>query len=684
MFDPYRKWLGIPEDSRPPTHYQLLGIGPDEKDADVINAAVVRQSAYVRNFQTGPHADDATRILNEIAAAKVCLLDPVKRALYNVELKKKQAPAAPPGAKRAAPPAAMPAAPPADGGQSRRAGRPGGRSVSSPPPAAGAQPAAPSGYPANSMQQGFSQPAMLPPAMTPPVMLQPGMMLQPGYDPLAAPGAAPVAPWAMPGYAGYGRRSNLMLWLFAAAGGLAIVLLFVVILVLMSGDDDQPIVASGGPPPVDPTSAPANPATGNPDSAARAAQAGSSGPATNDGGSPATGGPVTSGSSGDSPASRDFANGDSARSGGRPGQPSGPDGGDGEPAQGNNPLAQGSEFSLEDNKRDDGIRGLAISPNGRFLLAYSADRNDTHRGALRVWNVETGREAGSANGSSRFEREITPWGAAVFIADGLDIVAARLDRMSVHRYAGVALNGDRVASSFEARDCDVVALAPGGDLIAMAGPEGIFVSEVHDNDPRWGKITTFDAAVRSLAISPSKRYITSVHEDRSVHTWSASGGKEAYKPWEHTAQVSQAAYTPDGLSVVAVCQDGAIRKWTAAKGTEEWLVTPSEVKQLNCLSFQPAGSRFITGGADGWLRIWNTADGAMLQSHQADEKNSLAAVALSPDGRLAVTATATGRIRRWNLADLPGWTPPPAAEQPQPDADENPFKPKTTRNRPGE
>lgn len=86
MFDPYRKWLGIPDGQRPPTHYQLLGIAPDEHDRDVINAAVVRQSAFVRNFQTGEHAEDATRLLNEIAAAKVCLLDPVKRAEYDARL----------------------------------------------------------------------------------------------------------------------------------------------------------------------------------------------------------------------------------------------------------------------------------------------------------------------------------------------------------------------------------------------------------------------------------------------------------------------------------------------------------------------------------------------------------------------------------------------------------------------
>lgn len=88
MFDPYRKWLGIPDGQRPPTHYQLLGIAPDERDRDVINAAVVRQSAFIRTFQNGQHAAEATRLLNEIAAAKVCLLDPAKRAQYDANVMK--------------------------------------------------------------------------------------------------------------------------------------------------------------------------------------------------------------------------------------------------------------------------------------------------------------------------------------------------------------------------------------------------------------------------------------------------------------------------------------------------------------------------------------------------------------------------------------------------------------------
>ena len=79
MIDGYHKWLGIPKDQRPPTHYQLLGIAPDEQDAEVIEAAAVRQVAFVRNFQTGPHAEQCSRILTELAEARLTLLNPAKR-----------------------------------------------------------------------------------------------------------------------------------------------------------------------------------------------------------------------------------------------------------------------------------------------------------------------------------------------------------------------------------------------------------------------------------------------------------------------------------------------------------------------------------------------------------------------------------------------------------------------------
>ncbi|MBI2477278.1 MAG: WD40 repeat domain-containing protein, partial [Planctomycetia bacterium] len=87
--DPYYKWLGIRDPERPPNHYRFLGLDPFEDDSDVIEDAAQRQIAHVRTYQLGHHSKLSQRILNELAAAKLCLLDPVAKAAYDEALREK-------------------------------------------------------------------------------------------------------------------------------------------------------------------------------------------------------------------------------------------------------------------------------------------------------------------------------------------------------------------------------------------------------------------------------------------------------------------------------------------------------------------------------------------------------------------------------------------------------------------
>ncbi len=89
-FDPYHKWLGIPPHEQPPNHYRLLGIELFECDPEVIDAAVSRQMAYLRTCATGPHVALSQTILNDIAAASLCLLDPEKKGAYDAKLRSQQ------------------------------------------------------------------------------------------------------------------------------------------------------------------------------------------------------------------------------------------------------------------------------------------------------------------------------------------------------------------------------------------------------------------------------------------------------------------------------------------------------------------------------------------------------------------------------------------------------------------
>ena len=91
-FDPYYQWLGIPAKDQPPNHYRLLGLDDFESNPDVIEAAADRQMAHVRTYQTGQHSNLSQKVLNEVAAARVCLLNPEKKADYDASLRAKAMP----------------------------------------------------------------------------------------------------------------------------------------------------------------------------------------------------------------------------------------------------------------------------------------------------------------------------------------------------------------------------------------------------------------------------------------------------------------------------------------------------------------------------------------------------------------------------------------------------------------
>ena len=105
-FDPYRKWLGIPPQELPPNHYRLLGVGLFESDGDVISNAADRQMVHVRSFQFGEHSELSQRILNELAAARLCLLDSQRKAEYDEQLRRH-----PPARRPIPPPPQVPSPP---------------------------------------------------------------------------------------------------------------------------------------------------------------------------------------------------------------------------------------------------------------------------------------------------------------------------------------------------------------------------------------------------------------------------------------------------------------------------------------------------------------------------------------------------------------------------------------------
>ncbi|MEX2175616.1 MAG: hypothetical protein WD872_14730, partial [Pirellulaceae bacterium] len=99
QFDPYHVWLGIPREEQPPNHYRLLGLRLYEADADAIGNALDQRRAYLRTLQTGKRSALSQKLLNEVSAAGVILLEEARKQEYDRQLRAKEAAAKPPARK---------------------------------------------------------------------------------------------------------------------------------------------------------------------------------------------------------------------------------------------------------------------------------------------------------------------------------------------------------------------------------------------------------------------------------------------------------------------------------------------------------------------------------------------------------------------------------------------------------
>jgi hypothetical protein len=93
---------------QPPNHYELLGISPLENDKNVIEVAIMRQSARVRVHQAESPEQTSKQTLERLLEAGRVLLDPIKRRQYDEQLRQQGQPVSGrPGPAPPAPPAPL-------------------------------------------------------------------------------------------------------------------------------------------------------------------------------------------------------------------------------------------------------------------------------------------------------------------------------------------------------------------------------------------------------------------------------------------------------------------------------------------------------------------------------------------------------------------------------------------------
>jgi WD40 repeat protein len=137
-----------------------------------------------------------------------------------------------------------------------------------------------------------------------------------------------------------------------------------------------------------------------------------------------------------------------------------------------------------------------------------------------------------------------------------------------------------------------------------------------------------------------------------VKLWDADAGTPLRTLTDHTEDVTDVAYSPDGLRLVSGSTDETLKLWDVAEGTvvhtlnlAEYTPDMSETNAVQSVAYSPDGSTIASGSSDATVRLWNT-EGELVQV-LAGHDLPIFGLTYSPDGSTIASASMDGTVKLW-------------------------------------
>src|SRR5579883_1807886 len=103
------------------------------------------------------------------------------------------------------------------------------------------------------------------------------------------------------------------------------------------------------------------------------------------------------------------------------------------------------------------------------------------------------------------------------------------------------------------------------------------------------------------------------------------------------------AFTPDGKSLVAGCEDGTVRFFEFPSGKLQGRLA-ADTAGVTCIAVSPDGRTIASGGFGKTIRLWEASSGKALASLEGSDDGSVLTLAFSPDGKTIAAAGHRGEV----------------------------------------
>jgi len=255
---------------------------------------------------------------------------------------------------------------------------------------------------------------------------------------------------------------------------------------------------------------------------------------------------------------------------------------------------------------------LAFSGNGKMLAAALTG---SPAGTVQLWNLATDQPAGQIQTGQKgitagSHLALSPDGKLLATSSSADPMVRLWDTATLTQVT--ALDSDINIGAFEATGNYAVTFSPDGQLLAVAGFDGLTLLYTVTRPALVGIYDDLDNAMTSVAFSPDGHRIA-IGSVRgyvlvyAVHPAPANGTKGPFPPpvaaFQYSSQpISDVAFAPSGRTLITAGYDGAIRLFNIASNT--LLASISTGSEIIAMSSSPQGTLATT--ASEAATLWQT------------------------------------------------------------------------------